>query len=184
MFKKLTIFFLGTLLLTGCFGGKWNIDVDLTEDEKKWQEAKVAEFSLKIKNYEPNEEFTTPDPPLPYWLELARSYENLGKLGKALDTYEKASKIYSRSQAIENNMAKIYQKAGEYEKAVEKYQYLVESYQEDKYLRDITKIYIELKDRKTAEKYFNLWQLATQSTDAAIQSQLKKLREEEKAVEN
>lgn len=184
MFKKLTIFFLGTLLLTGCLGGKWNVDVDLTEDEIKWLDAKVIEFSLKIKNYEPTEKITTPDPPLPYWLELARSYENLGKLGKALDTYEDAREFYSRSQAIENNVAKIYEKAGEYEKAVEQYQHLVEEFQEDKYLRNITKIYIELKDRKTAEKYFNLWQLATQSTDAQIQNEIKKLREEEKLSEN
>jgi len=174
---------LAIVLLAGCtlLGSNWTIDVDLTEEEQQELEATVKEYEDKIKNYEPGPIFNTPEPSIPLWIELARAQKNLGHLGDALKTYEKAKKIYPRSQAIENNIGRLYEKAKEYEKAVEQYLYVYEEFQDPGYLYDITWIYIEIKDRKNAEKYFNAWQLATKKTDNQTQQAIKKLREEEEA---
>ncbi|MBN2095905.1 tetratricopeptide repeat protein [Candidatus Peregrinibacteria bacterium] len=181
MFKKLISLFLTTLFLAGCLQSGWTVKVDLTDEERQEVQATVTEYKDKIKNYEPDEVFFTPDPPIPFWVELARAYETLGQLGDALDTYEKAKDYYPRSQAIENNIGRLYEKAGKYEEAVEQYLYVAEEFQEPKYYYDITWVYIKAKDRKNAEKYFNIWQLATQKTDGQTQRAIKDLREEEKA---
>ena len=183
MFRKIASLFLTALFLAGCtINSNWTIDVDLTEEEREKWEDTVVEFKEKIKNYQPgDEEFETPQAPIPYYIDLARAQDNLGRLGDALKTYQKAKKIYLHSQAIENNIGRLYEKAGEYEKAVEQYLYVAEEFQEPKYYYDITWVYIKTKDRKNAEKYFNVWQLATQKTDMQTQRAIKELREEEKA---
>jgi tetratricopeptide (TPR) repeat protein len=181
MFKKATALLLAVLFLSGCIKSNWRIDVDLTEEELQETKAKVEEYIDKTKNYRPGEDYTTPEPPIPFWVELARAQEKLGNLGDALKTYEKAKEIYSRSQAIEHNIGRLYEKAGEYKKAIEQYLYIVEEFQKDGYLYDVTWAYIKAKDRQNAEKYFNAWQLATQKTDTQTQQAIKKLREEEKA---
>ncbi len=181
MFKKFISLFLATLFLAGCIQSGWTVKVDLTDEERQQAEATVAEYADRIKHYEPDEIFNTPEPPIPFWVELARAYEKLGKLGDALDTYEKAKKIYTRSQAVEHNIGRLYEKAGKYEDAVNQYLYIAEEFQEPKYYYDITWVYIKAKDRKNAEKYFNVWQLATQRTDNQTQQAIKDLRAEEKA---
>lgn len=181
MFKKYLSFILALFVLTGCLGGLKSIDVDLSEaDRVKW-ETDIVKWSDKIKNYEPTDKLTTPQAPVAYYVKLAYAYEQLGQLNKSFNIYQDGREFYTRSQAFENNIAKLYEKAGEYEKALEQYLYLSEEFQETKYLRNMVKIFIEIKDRKNAEKYFNLWQLSTQSTDLQIQQQIKALREEEKA---
>ncbi len=179
MFKKAITLFLAVLFLTGCFNFNWTIDVDLTEEQRQKYKDTILEIGEKIKNYEPTDEFTTPEPPIPYWMELARSQKGLGRLGDALKTYEKAKEIYGRSQAIEHNIGRLYEDAKEYKKAVEQYLYITEEFQNDAYLYDITWVYIKAEDRKNAEKYFNAWQLAMQKTDEQTQLAIKKLRETE-----
>ena len=179
MFKKIALSLLAVLFLTACNNG-WTIDVDLEEEERTQLEQTVTEYKGKIRNYEPDEVFNTPEPPIPFWVELARAQEKLGYLGKAMKTYEEAEEIYPRSQAIENNIGRLYEKAGEYEKAVEQYLYISEEFQAPKYLYDVTWVYIKAKDRKNAEKYFNAWQLAVQKTDTQTQEAIKELREAEK----
>lgn len=183
MLKKTALLFLMVLLLAGCtLGSQWKIKVDLSPEEKQELETKLTEYEDRIKTYQPgDEDFTTPDAPIPYWVDLARAQEDLGQLKNALSTYLKAQKIYPRSQAIENNIGRLYEKAGEYEKAIEQYLYMSEEFQAPQYLYDITKVYIQLKDRKNAEKFFNAWQLGTQRTDEQVQRAIKALRDEEKA---
>ncbi|MBU1018135.1 tetratricopeptide repeat protein [Patescibacteria group bacterium] len=181
MFKKTISLLLAVLFLSGCLQTDWTVKVDLTDEEKQETQATIADYKDKIKNYEPDDVFFTLDPPIPFWVELARAYESLGQLGDALDTYEKAKTYYPRSQAIENNIGRLYEKAEKYEKAVEQYLYVAEEFQEPKYYYDITWVYLKAKDRKNAEKYFNIWQLATQKTDGQTQRAIKDLREEEKA---
>lgn len=183
MFKKLLLIISALFVLTGCLGGLEDIDVDLSEaDQAKWK-AQIVEWSEKIDNYEPNEEFTTPEAPVHFYVKLAYAHEQLGDLNKAFKVYQDGKEFYNRSQAFENNLAKLYEKAGDYDKALDQYYYLSEEFQEPKYLRNMVKIFIETKDRINAEKFFNLWQLSTQGTDLQIQQQIKALRAEEKANE-
>lgn len=178
--KKISLALIAVFLLSACTG-KWNKPAEITQELKKQYETTVAEFEFKIKNYQPDDVFNTPEPPIPFWVELARAQEGLGLFGDALETYEKAKEIYPRSEAIENNIGRIYEAVGEYEMAVAQYQYIFETFQDSDYLYDIARVYIDAKDRKNAEKFFNAWQLANQTTDAKMQQDIKKLREEEKA---
>lgn len=173
---KFSIFIVVLFFLTAC-QSSWKIDVDLTAAEREQYEQNIVDFKLKIKNFDPE---NTSDTTIPFYVEVGRAQENLGQLGDALKTYQKAKKIYPRSQAIENNIGRLYERVGEYEKAVEQYLYIAEEFQEPRYIYDVTWVYIKTKDRKNAEKYFNIWQLTTQKTDLKTQQAIKKLRKEEK----
>lgn len=177
MLKKCSLLIASLFFLTACTGN-WTLDVDLSEEQRKQLESAVAEFQFKIKNYEPDAIFYTPEPPIPFWVELARAQEGLGKLKDALKTYQDAQLIYPRSQAIENNLGRLYEKAQDYEKAAQQYLHVYEEFKDKDYLNDVTRVYIKAKDLVNAEKYFNAWKLETKDFDSALEQSLEKLREE------
>ena len=163
------------MVLGACTSG-YNVSVNLGEEEKKSIEADIIKQQDDIKNYKA-EDGSIPSASI---ISLALDYEKMGKLGKAISLYESWLKKGYRAFALINNLGKLYEKVGETDKAVEQYLRLINEYQEDRYLYDITWAYINGKDRRNAEKYFNLWQLKFSKTDEQTQTAIKKLREEEK----
>ncbi len=140
--------------------------------------AEITKLETDIDNY------VSKDGEIPNLLivELARAYEDIGAIGKAIDIYKDVLDDGHKTRAIINNLGKLYEKSEDYEKAIEMYQLMIDEYFEMKYLYDITWAYIRSGERKEAEKYFNVWQLEFQTTDGAVQQAIKKLREEEKEL--
>lgn len=167
------------IFLTAC-GQNWVVDVDLSDEQRAEYEQQLKENDELIKNYKPESEESSPYAPFDAYIDKAKAQTYLGYLGDAVKTYKEALKFYPQSRAIENNLGRIYEQVGEYELAIQQYQYMVDHFNDSGYLYDITWVYIKIKDRKNAEKYFNAWQLAFQTTDEQTQQAIKKLREEEK----
>lgn len=172
------ITFVSILSLTACTS-KYKVDVDITPEDKDAVLAEIKDLKEQIKTYD------TSDGTIPFKeiIALSQSYEELGDLDNAIEAYTSWLDEGYRTQAIINNLGKLYEKVGETELAVTQYRRIIDEYQEDRYLYDITWAYINGKQRKEAEKYFNLWQLKFQKTDEQTQIAIKKLRAEEKAAE-
>jgi len=177
--SRLFIIGLAVFLLAGC--NNYKIEVDLTPEEVDKYETQVKSLKEAIANFVPD-----PEDALIAWAEiidLADAYTELGELGKAIKVYEDVLDEGHKTKAILNNLGRLYEKVEEYDKAVVMYQRLNDEYFDHDYLYDITWAYIRAGDRKTAEKYFNAWQLEFHKTDEQTQRAIKKLREAEKAAE-
>ncbi|MBN2087386.1 tetratricopeptide repeat protein [Candidatus Peregrinibacteria bacterium] len=174
--KKLVPLLITAIIFLSSCGFSYKVDVDLSNDEISATKTRISELKDEIKNFEGSEGQIAAD----QIVELARSYMELGELGKAIKVYEDVLAEGHKTLAILNNLGKLYDEVGEYDKAIAMYQRLVDEYFEAKYLRNITWSHIKAGNRKEAEKYFNAWQLEFQKTDEQIQKAIKELREEEK----
>jgi len=165
------------IFLAGC--NSYKIDVNLAPDEVQSIQAKIKSLTEEVANYVPKNS----DAGTIAWaeiIELAKNYEKLGELGKAIKVYEDVINDNEKTKAILNNLGRLYEKTEQYDKAVAMYQRINDEYFDHDYLYDITWAYIKAGDRKNAEKYFNAWQLEFHKTDEETQRAIKKLREAEK----
>jgi tetratricopeptide (TPR) repeat protein len=178
--KLFRLFIIGFsfLLLAGC--NAYKVDVDLSADQEQEVRQQIAELKQQIAEFVPDDDNAIA------WREtvkLARAYEQLGELGKAIKVYEDVLDSGQWSKSILNNVGRLYEKTEQYDKAIAIYQRISDEYFDHDYLYDITWAYIHAGDRKNAEKYFNAWQLEFSKTDNQTQQAIKKLREAEKAAE-
>ena len=172
--KKLFLLLItATLFLSAC--GK-TVEVDLTTDEIKSVKSEISQLKDYISSYK-SKNGEIPNLKI---VELARAYEDIGEIGKAIRVYKDVLDDGFKTRAIINNLGKLYEKSEEYDKAIEMYQLMIDEYFEMRYLRDIVWAHIYAGNRKEAEKYFNAWQLEFHKTDAHIQSEIKKMRKGEK----
>lgn len=168
--------------MAGCGFGSYKVDVDLPSEEIAKIKADIEVHKQEIKDYIPSS-----TDGLIAWksiINLAKDYEELGELGKAIKVYEDVLEGGDVTKAILNNVGRLYEKTEQYDKAIATYQRIDEEYFDHGYLYDITWAYIRAGDRKNAEKYFNAWQLEFKKTDEQVQQAIKKLREAEKAVDS
>jgi len=173
--KKLALILICALFLTAC--GSYNIQVDLTPEQRAEIEAKIEELKEEIENFQ-SENTDLAWRPI---IKMAEAYEDLGELDKAIKTYKDVLDSGKKTRAIIHNLGRLYEKVGEYDLAIEQYQRIVDEYFDMDYLYDITWAHIRAKNRKEAEKYFNAWQLEFRKTDEQTQKAIKDLRAEEKA---
>ncbi len=172
---RILLVLITAVTLSAC-QSKYNVDVDITPEERQGATQMIDESKLEISNYD-GEEGSIPFRPI---IRLADAYETLGEYGKAIKTYKKWLDSGQQTRAMIHNLGRLYEKVGETELAVARYQTLINEYFENGYLYDITWAYIKAGERKNAEKFFNLWQLKFQKTDTQTQQAIKKLREAEK----
>jgi len=173
---KLFIIGFLVLMLLGC--NSYKVEVNLPSDEVQDIKNRIEDLEETIAKYVPEVDGATIA-----WreiIDLSRAYEELGKLGKAIGVYEDVVDAGHKTKSILNNLGKLYEKTEQYEKAVAMYQRINDEYFDHDYLYDITWAYIRAGERKSAEKYFNAWQLEFQKTDEQTQIAIKKLREAEK----
>lgn len=178
-YTKLAFIGIVLLILAGCGFGSYKVDVDLTPEQIQEIQANIKTLEQEIDDFVPGDEGG-----LIAWqaiIDLARAYEELGELGKAIRVYEDVLAEGHVTKAILNNLGHLYEKTEQYDKAIAMYQRINDEYFDHDYLYDITWAYIRAGDRKNAEKYFNAWQLEFSKTDEQTQQAIKKMREAEKA---
>ena len=172
--KKLAFLLVTLIFLTAC-QSNWVVDVDLTAEEKAEIQADIKDIKSRLSADMKSSDY------IQAVISLARKYEDLGQLSDAIDVYVDTLKNENLSApTVNRNLALLYEKIGKFEKAIEQYQILIDKYLDENYLYDITWAYINMGERREAEKYFNAWQLKFQKTDVQTQDAIKKLREEEK----
>ena len=167
---------LSAVLLAGC--NPYKINVDLTPDRISVLQEDITSLKREITAFVPSEDAVIPWQAM---IDLSRSYEDLGDLGKAAKVYEDVLKDGHKTKAILNNLGRLYERMERYDEAISMYQRINDEYFDRDYLYDITWAYIRAGDRKNADKYFNAWQLEFTKTDEQVQQAIKKLREAEKA---
>lgn len=178
--NRLFIIGFGVFLLAGCSLKSYKVAVDLAPEKAQEIKANIQTLQQDIKNYVPGENGTIAWESI---ISLARDYEQLGELGKAIKVYEDVLENGDVTKAILNNLGHLYEKTGQYDKAVTMYKRINDEYFDRDYLYDITWAYINAGDRKNAESYFNAWQLEFKKTDLQTQQAIKKLREAETTAE-
>lgn len=177
--NKLFIIGFSAFLLAGC--NSYKVEVDLPVDEIQSIKSEIKTLRETIDNYVQK----TPDDGTIAWVEiidLARAYQDLGEMGKAIKVYEDVLATGEKTKAILNNLGRLYEKTEQYDKAIAVYQRINDEYFDHDYLYDITWAYIKAGDRKNAEKFFNAWQLQFNKTDEQVQQAIKKMREVEKGA--
>ena len=176
-YNKLFILALSLVFLTAC--NTYKVDVDLTPEEVSKIEADITGYKTEIANHDDSDGRIA-------WeaiINMANAYVDLGELGKAIKLYEGVLSEGPGTQAIVNNLGRLYETVERYDDAIVQYQILIDDYFEHEYLRDITWAYIRAGNRQEAEKYFNEWQLYFSTTDGSIQQAIKKMRADEQNVE-
>jgi tetratricopeptide (TPR) repeat protein len=176
--KKIFITGLVAMMLVGC--NAYKIEIDLSPEEIKEVKDEITVLKEEIANFVPSDDSTIAWQEI---IELARAYEELGELGKAIDVYVDVLNDGHKTKAILNNLGRLYEQTEQYGMAITMYERIHKEYLDQDYLYDITWAYIRAGDRKSAEKYFNAWQLEFNRTDEQTQQAIKKLREAEKASE-
>lgn len=86
-------------------------------------------------------------PPFDYFVEKARALTGLGKVGKAIETYDTALAIYEVSIVGWNNLAKLYESIGDYKTAITYYEKILERFSADEYYLDIAHAALATGDR-------------------------------------
>ncbi|MDH5596675.1 MAG: tetratricopeptide repeat protein [Candidatus Peregrinibacteria bacterium] len=170
---KSSIITISSLLLFAC--NSYRVEVDITPEREAELKQEIIDFKEALSAYDDSDGSID----LVSTVGLARAYEELGELGKAIKVYEDVLEDGRRSRAVIHNLGRLYEDVGEYNLAIEQYQRIIDEYYENSYLYDITWAYIRAGDRKMAEKFFNAWQLEFKTTDGQIQDAIKKLREAE-----
>ncbi len=142
MFKKITILTL-LLFITASFGcGKYNVETNLTEEQIADYEARIQENLEVLREGSLNleDELTATQT-------IGVLYENLGEYKKAIKYYEASLELDSTDYLALNNLASLYSRVGEQEKAKE---YIAVLYLNNQSSRDVisdaVRIYTENKD--------------------------------------
>ena len=169
---------LATIVLVAC-ASKYNVKVNLTPDEEAAAKTEIQDMGKAINEFIPGATAQIPGLEI---IRLAKAYEKLGNLGKAIDIYSSWLNKGYRAKSLSNNLGHLYEQVGETELAVKQYQTIIDQYMDTDYLYDITWAYIKAGDRKNAEKYFNAWQLDKKKTDEQTQQAIKDLRDKEVAA--
>ncbi len=108
------------------------VDLHLTPQEKADYEGKVAMWDKKIHEVKP------PDlPDIDFFIEKSRYQEYQGKYGEAIDTLLNAMQYYSNTSAGWNNIAKLYDKIGDYESAAIFYSKLISVFRLNHYYLEL-----------------------------------------------
>ncbi|MFH0951299.1 MAG: tetratricopeptide repeat protein [bacterium] len=128
---------------------------------------KANEYKAKIK-----EDATNFD----YRVELARSYEYMGRIDKAIDTYKEVgdSVVDESAYVYHNNLGKLYEKKGEWQKAIDEYNAIVTKFP-DQYTAvhlNLANVYLELNNVEQAQQEYFYYRSATGNGDGAFEQRL------------
>lgn len=134
----------------------YEVSVDLTPELRAQYENQIIEMEKTIRGVIP------PDKPdIDFFIEKARAEEYLGRYGRAIETLLGAFQFYENSISGFSNIANLYDKVGEYDKAIIFYKQLIEKFNYYKYYGSLAWDYYRLNKLELAqEAYGRFAQLA------------------------
>lgn len=157
------------LLLAVAIVGMWiyfsnsgyEVDLKLTPEQIAQYTEKVNLMDARIKAVKLPEK-----PDIDLFIEKARYLEYLGKYGKAIDTLLEAFKYYENTSAGWNNIAKLYDKVGDYKSAIVFYTKLIEAFGLNNYYLNLAWDYYRLEEITKAFEAYGRYVSFTKQTDA------------------
>ncbi len=171
-FKKNLLLILLSLVLIGCSTPDYNIEVDLTTEEKAILEDEVQKLNNAIQQMDDIGEGSDQRV-----IDLADAYKELGNYNMAIQTYEDAIGTPHESTVILHNLGRLYQNVNEPKKAIEAYLMIVENDSLKEYWYEVARVYADMDNLAKAEEYYQMWQDEFDETDGLIEQKLEKLRE-------
>jgi tetratricopeptide (TPR) repeat protein len=92
-------------------------------------------------------------------MDKARLLDYLGKPGEAIKLYEEhfTDGINSKNSSYYHNIGRLYEKVGEYDLAIFRYQYIIHTYKRYSYYKDIAEAYQKAGNQKKYEEYMGLY---------------------------
>lgn len=139
------------------------VEVNLTQEERADYEAKVVDMDQKIKAVKPPEK-----PDIDYFIEKARYQEYLGLYSDAINTLMDSFKYYENTSAGWNNIAKLYDKAGDYKSAISFYSKLIDTFNLNRYYLDIAWDYYRMGKLSIAQEAYGRFAQLTGSRDEEL----------------
>jgi len=191
-------FFIFTLILVGC-GSIYDktLPVDLTAEEIATFEAEIAEWDdlilktpelkkLAVEKMGTEQEEELPDevgffitsdptdfrPPADLFISKAIVLENLGRVGEAIRTYDELFELYENSSVGWHNRGRLYEKIGDYPKAVENYKKLIDVFSLTQYRFDIAVAWEKADEIEKAKTSYLLWQKETGDKNSSFAEEI------------
>ena len=145
----------------------YSAKTDQAKDTVQTYVDKADEYKAKIK-----EDATNFD----YRVELARSYEYMGRIDKAIATYQEVGDDVTDDIAYvyHNNLGKLYEKKGEWQRAIDEYQAIADKFP-DQYVAvhlNLANAYLELNNVEQAQQEYFYYRSATGNGDGAFEQRL------------
>ncbi|MBI4994411.1 hypothetical protein HZC21_02075 [Candidatus Peregrinibacteria bacterium] len=145
------------LFLVIVFAGIWvywnknryNVDLNLTPEQKLEYEQKVSEMNKRIR-----EIISRDKPDIDLFIEKARYQEYLGRYGDAIDTLLESFKYYENTSVGWNNIAKLYDKVGDYKSAILFYNKLINTFNLYRYYLEVAWDYYRLGEIEIAKEAY------------------------------
>jgi pentatricopeptide repeat protein len=162
------------LLLVGCSSVyDYTVEVQLTPERAAELTASVEHWDALIA--EPPAEILEeydgkPDPD--YFIEKARAQEYLGQIGAAIRTLESSFDYFEVNSVAWNNLAYLYAQAGEYDKAVQTFQKIIDNFNRYEYYLQISKVYLQAGDLPRARAAYQDFVEQDGSTDPVLAERL------------
>lgn len=148
---------------------RYNVDLNLSPEQEAEYEAKVEQFDKEIRKVAaPNK------PDIDFFLEKARYQEYLGSYGDAIETLLESFKYYENTSAGWNNIAKLYDKAGDYKSAIIFYNKLINTFSLYRYYLDVAWDYYRIGKIKTAQEAYGRYVQLEYGTDNELDKLLYK----------
>lgn len=170
MKKNLNYFIVGFLLVLMVGIGMWaymkkasyNVELPLTNEQRAEYESKVVQMDQKLKESRSKGE---EKPDIDYFIEKARYQEYLGHYSDAIDTLLGALRYYEVTSAGWNNLAKLYDKVGEYALAAQFYNKLLDTFNIDRYYYELAWDYYHLGKLEDARNAYGRYTQLTAGYD-------------------
>ena len=176
MSQKIITVFAAACLLTGCLGSSiydYTETINLSSEQRAALESDVAKWDELIKN--PPEEILEKfnnRPAFDYFVEKARAQEYLGQIGKAIKTLEEGFVFYENSSVGWHNLGRLYEKVGDYKKAVKNYQKIIDVFHRYEYNLDVSKAWYKAGEDNKAREAYLLFEEKTGRSDQAFKDEL------------
>lgn len=148
---------------------RYNVDLNLPPEQKAEYEAKVEEFDKEIRKVAPPNK-----PDMDFFIEKARYQEYLGQYGDAIDTLLESFKYYENTSAGWNNIAKLYDKVGDFKSAIIFYNKLIDTFSLYRYYLDVAWDYYKIGKIKIAQESYGRYVQLDYGTDDELSKLLYK----------
>lgn len=143
---------------------RFTVNLNLSPEERESYQQSLVQWDQRIRDV-PEGEKPSPD----LYFEKARYQEYLGQYGSAIKTLLTVFKYYENSSIAWNNLSKLYEKVGEYNKANYYYMKNIDVFDLKQYYLNVAFNFYRMKKFDKAQSAYELYKKETGNRDEEIE---------------